>query len=55
MAPGLAELDNVVVLPHVGSATRSSRTDMATLAARNLIAMLDGRRPETCLNPEIYD
>lgn len=54
MAPGLAELDNVVVLPHIGSATRSSRTDMATLAARNLIAMLDGGKPETCLNPEIY-
>ncbi|WP_316897699.1 D-glycerate dehydrogenase [Pseudodesulfovibrio indicus] len=55
MAQGLAELDNVVVLPHVGSATRSSRTDMATLVARNLIAMLEGRKPETCLNPEIYD
>jgi len=55
MAPGLADLDNAVVLPHVGSGTRESRTDMATLAARNLLAMLDGRRPETCLNPEIYD
>ncbi|MCJ2164468.1 MULTISPECIES: D-glycerate dehydrogenase [unclassified Pseudodesulfovibrio] len=54
MAPGLAQLDNVVVLPHIGSATASSRTDMATLAARNLIAMLKGQKPETCLNPEIY-
>ncbi|MEF2230352.1 MAG: D-glycerate dehydrogenase [Pseudodesulfovibrio sp.] len=54
MAPGLAELDNAVVLPHIGSATTQSRTDMATLAARNLLAMLDGRRPETCLNPELY-
>jgi glyoxylate reductase len=54
MAPGLAQLDNVVVLPHIGSATASSRTDMATLAARNLIAMLKGQKPETCLNPEIF-
>lgn len=55
MAHGLAELDNVVVLPHIGSATHSSRTEMATLAARNLIAMLKGDKPETCLNPELYD
>ncbi|MDC0335926.1 D-glycerate dehydrogenase [Pseudodesulfovibrio sp.] len=55
LAPGLAELDNAVVLPHIGSATTSSRTDMATLAARNLIAMLKGQKPETCLNPELYD
>lgn len=55
MAPGLAELDNAVLLPHIGSATISSRTDMATLAARNLIAMLKGQTPETPLNPEIYE
>lgn len=54
MASGLAELENVVVLPHIGSATTSSRTGMATLAARNLMAMLKGHRPETCLNPEVY-
>lgn len=54
MAPGLAGLDNAVVLPHIGSATRTSRDDMATLAARNLIAMLKGQRPETCLNPEVF-
>ena len=55
MAEGLAELPNAVVLPHIGSATRRSRTDMAELAARNLIAMLKGQKPETCLNPEIFD
>lgn len=54
MAAGLADLDNVVVLPHIGSATTSSRTGMALLAARNLLAMLRGERPESCLNPEIY-
>ena len=55
MAPGLAELDNAVILPHIGSATKTTRTDMATLAARNLLAMLTGNRPETCLNPELFD
>jgi len=55
MAPGLAGLDNVVLLPHIGSATQNSRNGMATLAARNLIAMLKGQKPETPLNPELYD
>lgn len=54
MARGLAELDNTVLLPHVGSATHTARMDMSLLAARNMLAMLEGERPETCLNPEIY-
>ncbi|MGA7562146.1 MAG: D-glycerate dehydrogenase [Desulfobaccales bacterium] len=54
MAQGLAELDNAVVIPHIGSATSSSRGGMSLLAARNLLAMLEGRKPESCLNPEIY-
>jgi glyoxylate reductase len=55
MTEGLASLDNAVLLPHIGSATTSSRTGMALLAARNLLAMLKGEKPENCLNPEIYD
>ncbi|WP_338669565.1 2-hydroxyacid dehydrogenase [Pseudodesulfovibrio methanolicus] len=55
LTPGLAELDNVVLLPHIGSGTESARTDMSVLAARNMLAMLKGDKPETCLNPEIYD
>lgn len=54
MADGLADLDNAVVTPHIGSATISSRTQMSLLAARNLLAMLRGERPESCLNPDIY-
>jgi glyoxylate reductase len=54
MAEGLAALDNVVTAAHTGSATASARRDMAILAARNLLAMLSGERPLTCLNPEIY-
>lgn len=44
---GLVELDNVVLLPHVGSATIETRTAMATLAARNALAVLSGQPPIT--------
>jgi glyoxylate reductase len=43
--PGLLELDSVVLLPHVGSATLETRTRMATLAARNAAAVLRGEDP----------
>jgi glyoxylate reductase len=55
MTEGLADLDNAVLLPHIGSATTSSRTGMALLAAKNLLAMLKGEKPENCLNLEIFD
>jgi glyoxylate reductase len=47
ITPGLLELPNVVLLPHVGSATRDTRTRMAMLAARNVHAVLGGRPPLT--------
>lgn len=53
MAPGLALCANAVLLPHVGSATVSARDGMSLLAAENLLAMLQGRKPPTCLNPEV--
>jgi len=40
LAPGLAELDNVVIVPHIASATRWTREGMATLAASNVAAIL---------------
>lgn len=40
--PGLLELENVVLLPHLGSATVETRTQMALLAARNALAVLSG-------------
>jgi glyoxylate reductase len=43
--PGLLELENVVLLPHLGSATVETRTEMALLAARNVVAVLAGGRP----------
>ena len=47
LTPGLAELPNVVLLPHLGSATTATRARMADLAARNVIAVLEGREPLT--------
>ena len=46
--PGLVDLDNVVLVPHLGSATVETRTAMATLAARNAVEVLAGR---AALNP----
>ncbi|HEY7771485.1 NAD(P)-dependent oxidoreductase, partial [Longimicrobium sp.] len=45
--PGLLDLPNVVLLPHVGSATLETRTRMAMLAARNAHAVLSGHPPLT--------
>lgn len=45
--PALLELDNVVLTPHLGSATIESRTAMAELAARNAISVLQGQGPLT--------
>ena len=50
LAPGLADLDNVTLLPHMGSATLETRTQMAQLAADNLLAGLRGEIPPHCLN-----
>jgi glyoxylate reductase len=45
--PALLQLENVVLLPHVGSATRETREEMALLAARNVLAVLSGEAPLT--------
>ncbi|HHW14950.1 MAG TPA: D-glycerate dehydrogenase [Firmicutes bacterium] len=52
MAPGLAELDNAVVVPHIASASVETRTRMATMAAENLLAMLKGEPIPNLVNPE---
>ncbi|HWH11422.1 MAG TPA: D-glycerate dehydrogenase [Solirubrobacteraceae bacterium] len=43
----LVDLPNTVLVPHIGSATRSTRDAMARLCADNVIAVLDGREPPT--------
>ncbi|WP_028575914.1 2-hydroxyacid dehydrogenase [Desulfomicrobium escambiense] len=53
MAEGLKDCPNTVLLPHIGSATHSTRDNMALLAAENIEAMLAGTRPPTILNPEV--
>jgi len=45
LTPGLSALANVVLLPHIGSATVETREQMAMLAVENLIAALEGRQP----------
>lgn len=48
--PGLTELDNVVLAPHIGSATIETREKMAMMAAMNIEAVLNGRDPITPVN-----
>ena len=50
----LLALDNVVVIPHLGSATVDTRNAMGDLAVDNVFAALDGARPPTLLNPEAF-
>lgn len=52
---GLLELENVVIIPHLGSATIDTRNAMGMLAVENVFAALDGRRPPTLLNPDVLE
>jgi glyoxylate reductase len=52
--PDLIDLENVVLLPHIGSASVETRTRMGVMAAENLIAGLRGERPPNCVNPEVF-
>lgn len=45
--PGLLKFENAFLIPHLGSATRETRTAMCNLAARNVIEVLEGRAPVT--------
>lgn len=54
LKPGLAELDNVVLAPHLGSATNETRAKMAVMAAENIVAVLHNQRPNNCVNPEAH-
>ena len=52
--PGVLELDNVALSPHIGSSSRATRMAMAMTAADNLIAALAGQRPPNLLNPDAW-
>lgn len=49
----LMRLDNVVLAPHLGSATVETRAKMSELAAANVIAVYKGERPPAIVNPEV--
>ena len=50
----LLQLTNLIVAPHIASATVTSRTQMAMIAVRNLLAGLEGEKLPHCANPEVY-
>lgn len=52
--PGLLGLEQVVLTPHIGSASRATRIRMAVRAAENCVAALAGRRPPDLVNPEAW-
>lgn len=53
LAEGLAELPNVLLAPHIASATVATRNKMAEIAARNIIHVLHGEAPISIVNPEV--
>ncbi len=55
LSPGLAKLENVVLLPHIGSATEDTRGQMAVVAAKNALAILSGKRPPNIVNSEVFE
>ncbi len=50
---GLAELDNVVIVPHIASATTETRLAMGRIVVDNVTAVLTGGAPTTCVNPDV--
>jgi len=52
--PELIAMKNVVLTPHLGSAVTELRESMANVVADNIMAVLEGRQPPNCWNPEIY-
>lgn len=55
MKPGLAELPNAALFPHIASATYATRSRMATMAAENALAHLEKRPAPNVVNPEVYE
>lgn len=54
ITPGLEKLDNIILCPHLGNATVETRDAMAKIAAQNIISVLNGQKPQTCVNQDIY-
>jgi glyoxylate reductase len=54
VSPALAAMSNVVLTPHLGSAVHELREGMAHVVVDNIVAIVEGRRPPNCINPEVY-
>lgn len=50
----LLTLDNLIIAPHIASASHTARGNMAWMAANNLIAGLEGKQLPNCVNPKVY-
>lgn len=50
LTQGLTELDNVVITPHIGSASKETRDKMSVIVAENVIAALEGKIPPNCVD-----
>lgn len=55
VSPALYELSQVVLLPHLGSATLATRTRMGLAAVDNLLKVLNDQRPDQLVNPEVWE
>ena len=53
VSPELKTMKNVVIVPHLGSATTEVREEMAGIVVDNILALLEGRQPPNCVNPEV--
>jgi lactate dehydrogenase-like 2-hydroxyacid dehydrogenase len=53
MEKDLENMENVVVLPHIASATIETRTNMGLIAVKNIVSVLSGKKPQTCVNTEL--
>jgi len=53
--PLLLKLENVVLAPHIASASVDTRRKMSMMAAENAVAAIEGRRPPNLLNPEVWE
>ena len=51
----LLTLDNIIIAPHIASASKVARDKMSWMAAKNLIAGLKGEHLPNCVNPQVYE
>ncbi len=54
LSAGLAKLSNVVITPHIASATIEARSAMSNLAAQGIIDVLNGKVPANVVNKEVF-